>query len=1160
MRIPDSTTKERISNLTRKFFEVERSHDGRCLITSLYALREDADERTVELSQAKSWIVDLNQFFDKSDIDLLLEHFEYVLKTYYCYLNTSIVVVEPTDMDEIIASLLTTHSSKVQSIFIPYLGLNYIIQQGTSKDNKIDFIIDEHVEPILKIAQNTLSLDNVNAISFGVSDYIDSAADNHKKYNQIIVIPAFYEHPSGFHRYPENLPEEAIDMLSKLLKEEGQMALLLKEDVCTARRWRKFREFLVSNNNIFETTITYLPISNCKEETNACLFLIKKRKQAGFSIPLCIGNLTDTRFRIPENEGSFTLDTHGISKHMFDKDPQFFIRLNSRELNEGYDISPLHYQISDDYRLKALVDNYLRLRLFDKRERSARTLISSLYLHTSDAKEDYIEALHPLLQNLKEEMSIDNVAFLVERFGLVVDYCFKKDTGLSENINFNKRYSDIINSLLDEVDLPENPNCLLPFGNIQLSSIFPKSAFHCIESQRSDWAIGNIINSTLQLGGYIFDNESYYDPNVGFPHKLYGRVIAIPSIKQADIPSLIEEIYKCIEHKLGFGGKMAILLPRESCYAPNWEKLRWYLTQGCHDITLSVISLNIPSSSSVFNEESLYIVEKHLVPDYKPLYGKVALFDIDKKDFMIADDEVGVYDIKVDAIVDAIKNQDAKFAKIISINDLDEGINLLAARYFRNDYITGDNWEGKEITFLKDIISIIPTYNIWDKAIAHNIVDNDGASYKAYPNIGDAKELTISIQDLTENYLDCDIRVNKIKENSTTDARYTTDNGGYIAFSNGKIFIGKIDNIKDSIIGIEERICHFQVDPTKASLDYILKVLSTQEYVTEQVKCLTKGYTWTDEYLHPEDLLQIGIELPSLKIQQNEILADSQKGYADKVQELEIAFNEFKEDMHLKKHAIGQTIFSINNWMKLLKLARKRGEGIVKDSDVIGKNHPHSVLEIYENLEATMKRLQIQISKMDTGYEMVPVSIGITKFINDFISKHPRSEFEYINLVNWAADKDIPVVNIDGNDNIIGVSTTEFVLRKGDDLHEIYFPIEALELILENIISNACSHGFAEAEKAYKIKISGELTGKYLSIYVSNNGAPIHKDFSTTDVFKYAKSTSDAISGHHGTGGYEVWKLMKQFGGSAEFISTPDEEYTVTYKLTFQISNIIGTL
>ena len=115
-------------------------------------------------------------------------------------------------------------------------------------------------------------------------------------------------------------------------------------------------------------------------------------------------------------------------------------------------------------------------------------------------------------------------------------------------------------------------------------------------------------------------------------------------------------------------------------------------------------------------------------------------------------------------------------------------------------------------------------------------------------------------------------------------------------------------------------------------------------------------------------------------------------------------------------------------------------------------------------------------------------------------------------------------------------------------------------VIFENIISNACSHGFSEAERAYKIRITGEINGKDISIYVSNNGNPIHKDFSANDVFKYAKSTSDAISGHHGTGGYEVWKLMKQFGGSAEFISTPEEEYTVTYKLTFQISNIIDTL
>ena len=44
---------------------------------------------------------------------------------------------------------------------------------------------------------------------------------------------------------------------------------------------------------------------------------------------------------------------------------------------------------------------------------------------------------------------------------------------------------------------------------------------------------------------------------------------------------------------------------------------------------------------------------------------------------------------------------------------------------------------------------------------------------------------------------------------------------------------------------------------------------------------------------------------------------------------------------------------------------------------------------------------------------------------------------------------------------------------------------------------------------------------------------------------------------HRGLGGFEVKRLMNEFGDDAEFISTPDDEFTVTYKLLFHNTNIV---
>lgn len=1139
-----------IDRLAWRFLGRDYKNNGRCLIASLYALRERANTEVVTVLEKVTDIKDLYRYYKQDEIELLLDYFPYIFRKYYSYDKCPLPFsIEPSDIDDLIFTLLEDYlqDNKSSNTLIPYRGFNYILQGNVAKGESVDLILSASDELFLMIAEEILGDVHVNGISS--DNYLDSCIAKGKEYTNIIAMPEFSLSPGKSYGNEGLLQEEIIDMLNSLLSADGRMFLLLQEEVCHSKSWRRFRQFLSTNSNKYEITIINLPIDYMQKEVDTCLFIIKKCRYPGFNKPLNLANLNLPKFKTLNHYGSCSLNISEIVKNIKSLDPQYFIRKAWPELSEGFDLSPLHYEISDAYRLETLIRNYLVSKIsFDNGnltsdERNAKKLIASLYALTYNVRQRYLEAISPIVKNLDGVMSKDNQAFLVERFNEVVEYCFRRETRLSDGIVFNKIYLSLIASLLEEVELPEVPITFLPFGNIQFSPIYPDTPFHCIEASKIDEGIGQIINTTLKLGGEVFDQERYYK-SYERPHRYYGRIIAVPNVNKEDIRLIIDKICKCVEDKLGYGGKMAILLPREACYEPKWERLRKFLTQDCKEITLSVISLAVPSSTT-FEETSLFIVEKHLSAESKPSFGKVRLVDAANMDYVLQDEIVGPYDIKVEDIIDAIKTQNPKSVRLVPINNLDEGYNLLAARYFRFDCFSENERLTKNITCLKDVVTLIPRFS-YERVNANSFLSSEHHI-----------EQVISIQALTDNYLDCEIDIRKLKDNSSKTTSYTSATGGYIAYSNGRILVGKIRNADETIIGIEENICHFQVDPTRASLDYILKNLSTQAYVLEQVKCLTKGYIWTDGYLHPEDLLQICIELPSIKIQQNEILADSQKGYTEKVIELENAFNEFKEDMHNKKHGIGQTIFAINNWMRLLKIARKRGHGVVNDNDIIGKNHPQSVSQIYENLEATMKRLQVQISKMDTGYEMVPTEIGITGFIEDFICNHPRAEFEYINLVNWRAEKDLPVVDMDESGNT-HISKTDYILQKGDELYFINFPVEAFEIILENIISNACSHGFIDNEAQYKIKISGEISGKNLSIFVSNNGAPIHNDFSEKDVFKYAKSTSDALSGHHGTGGYEVWKLMKEFGGTSEFISRPEEEYTVIYKLTFPISNMVN--
>ena len=132
----------------------------------------------------------------------------------------------------------------------------------------------------------------------------------------------------------------------------------------------------------------------------------------------------------------------------------------------------------------------------------------------------------------------------------------------------------------------------------------------------------------------------------------------------------------------------------------------------------------------------------------------------------------------------------------------------------------------------------------------------------------------------------------------------------------------------------------------------------------------------------------------------------------------------------------------------------------------------------------------------------------------------------------------------------------EFIGRAGDPITYIEFPKDALTIILDNIISNAVSHGFTNTEKEHVIRFRFESKGSKVILSISNNGIPLPTGKDPESIFVYGETNGDTRS-HYGIGGYQVKNLMKEFDGEAEIISTPEEEFTVTYNLIFGKNNIV---
>jgi signal transduction histidine kinase len=251
----------------------------------------------------------------------------------------------------------------------------------------------------------------------------------------------------------------------------------------------------------------------------------------------------------------------------------------------------------------------------------------------------------------------------------------------------------------------------------------------------------------------------------------------------------------------------------------------------------------------------------------------------------------------------------------------------------------------------------------------------------------------------------------------------------------------------------------------------------------------------------------------------------------------------------MKKHAIGQTIFNINNWWNLLKLAREKGSGIVDDNAELGTNRKVKVADIYSNLEVAISKLSTQLSKFDTGYGLQTEEIDLTLFVDKYISEHKSPIFEFINNSKvYQIEDDMP--EIEGDDTFM-VSESPGDYNYQDKTKKcVKFAPDALTIVFDNIISNACAHGFKDRESErnlISIDIVAESTDYVITI--SNNGEPI-VDLTPEEVFTYSLTTGNTKE-HFGIGGYEIKKLMKEFRGDAEIISTPNEPFTVTYRLIF---------
>lgn len=765
-----------------------------------------------------------------------------------------------------------------------------------------------------------------------------------------------------------------------------------------------------------------------------------------------------------------------------------------------------------------------------------KQIMVSLYGEMPNADKEVLDVLSHYQIHLDDYFSKSEIQTLTEEYSAVINYCYKYcdfSKGGVAQVKAGKPFipESLVQLCGSIIDSTEGKSILLPYtGMGAFAPLCSTASFvEGFEIYPEAWALSQIMlksvnpSAAIQLG----DSDS-----LNIMGRKYDHILAFPPILPGkDGRKVIDLFYRLITEHLNEDGELCVILPLSYCYATSgWFDVRKIMLDHKGYSTM-VIAL--PPMLQLFTSVPLCLVQ--FVKNNKEM---IVLADASSDDFKAFHTVAGKkgFSLKVDSIVESIRDCDERYVWVGDIHMLNGDINMMPSRYLVNQNLSPIP-EGYTSYKLGDLITICP-----------RVRSNNNTEM---PLVG--------MKELSATYLNCEIALNDIPSSPSYGSYCISSDSLLVGFIGGKFKVGKISGLsEDKMVSLRNEVIAFNIKNDVVSEDFLLREIMGKKVETQGL-ALATGVTISR--ISKEDFLSIVILVPSREEQDHLCKEDTRVSLTEADRRLIESAEEFRKDMHMKKHAIGQTIYNLSNWWKVLQKARKEGHGVVSDDAIVGKSQPVPVSEIYNNLQEVITKLQHQINTLDRGNGLVSQNFALTEFIENYISnpanKSPLFTYMYDNTSHHAGQT-IPVIDFDETTGK-SVPTGDIVIKEGDPIEYVDFAPDALKIIFDNIVSNAACHGFeGRGNNLNIIKIELFSEGENHIITISNNGNPLHKQISHKDVFTYNKSSKNGGS-HFGIGGYEIKKLMNEFGGDAEILSDSQSEFPVTYKLVFNKTNIIAS-
>ena len=295
----------------------------------------------------------------------------------------------------------------------------------------------------------------------------------------------------------------------------------------------------------------------------------------------------------------------------------------------------------------------------------------------------------------------------------------------------------------------------------------------------------------------------------------------------------------------------------------------------------------------------------------------------------------------------------------------------------------------------------------------------------------------------------------------------------------------------------------------------------------------------------------VRLEIPNIEQQQKQVQDIAFKDFALQEQYVEMRENGFRHSIRLRKHALSQNISAFDSLFSSLLYCMQEHNGRLNSKDRLSSVSTMTVGEAMEIMRLRLRTICNRVANLSDEQDWGKCEIIEPQmFIEEYERTHHDSKFKFEHL--WEEFETNSFTK-----DVFDKKTGKLLFHKGESMNAAWFPKKALQQVFDNIVANACAHGFTDsARKDYVIQTSWTTDGLSLLIEIANNGTPMPSGINSDLIMEYGYSSALNQNGHGGIGGGEIAEIMRKYGGEVKILSTPEKNFTVTYVLKMPLASL----